>query len=314
MPQTYYLDKIDLTHPRSLQTLVENRRIFNLNNCELNIFESYEQTYRVPLTFNDMVITSMVRGKKVMHLFNEPAFDYLPGETVIVPAQETMVIDFPEAHEQSPSQCIALAVDAAYVNNTINYLNDYYNTARDEKHEWRLQFNQYHFDNDAEITYLINKLMRVCSSTEKAKNIFADLNLKELLIRLVQSQHLEQVEAEATLRSNKGRLPFVIHFIHENLTNKILINEVCRKAYLSRNAFFKWFKEQLGITPVDYINRERIKLAKQLLAENKHSIAQISASCGFSDANYFIRLFRKSEGITPGAYKDCVTGHLHVAF
>lgn len=301
------LAKIDLTHPRYLQTLVENRRIFNLHNCELNIFESYQETYRVPLTFSDFVVTSMVRGKKIMHLFNEPAFEYLPGETVIVPANETMVIDFPEAEINTPTQCIALAVDAQYVNNTVNYLNEHYNSIKEEMNNWQLQFNQYHFDNDTEITTLINKLIRICSGTDKAKNIFADLNLKELLIRLVQSQHLEQVCGEATTDNNKGRLQYVIHYIHENLTNKILMNDLCRKAYLSRNAFFAWFKEQFGITPLDYINNERIKLAKQLLADNKYNISQVSAHCGFSDVNYFVRLFKKIEGITPGAYKECMS-------
>lgn len=306
MPARNTLNKIDLTHPHSLQTLVENRRVFNLHNCELNIFESYQESYRVPLTFNDIVITSMVRGKKIMHLFNEPAFDYLPGETVIVPANETMVIDFPEAEITNPTQCIALAVDAQYVTSTINYLNEHYNSLRDEMNNWQLQFNQYHFDNDTEITTLINKLIRVCSSGDKAKNIFADLNLKELLIRLVQSQHLEQVSIETTTDSNKGRLQYVLHYIHENLTSKIMMNDLCRKAYLSRNAFFAWFKQQFGITPLDYINNERIKLAKQLLAEQKYSISQVSAYCGFSDVNYFVRFFKKIEGITPGGYRECL--------
>ena len=306
MPAANYLRKIDLTHPKYLQTLVENRRIFNLSNCELNIFESYQETYRVPLTFNDFVITSMVRGKKVMHLFNEPSFDYLPGETVIVPANETMIIDFPEAAQHNPTQCIALAVDAQYINNTVDYLNQYYNNDPDTEYDWKLRYNQYHFDNDAEITQLINKLIRVCSSTDKTKNIFADLNLKELLIRLLQSQHLKQVSNESTVLSNNGRLQFVIHFIHENLTEKILINQLCSKAYLSRNAFFKWFREQFGITPLDYINNERIKLSKQLLAQKNKSIKEIALQCGFSDENYFVRLFKKIEGITPGAYQSCM--------
>jgi len=306
MPARNTLNKIDLTHPRYLQTLVENRRVFNLHNCELNIFESYQESYRKPLTFNDVVVTSMARGKKIMHLFNEPAFEYLPGETVIVPANETMVIDFPEAEPANPTQCIALAVDAQYVNNTINYLNEHYNSLRDEMNNWQLQFNQYHFDNDTEITAIINKLIRVCSSSDKAKNIFADLNLKELLIRLVQSQHLEQVSLQTATDSNKGRLQYVLHYIHQNLTSKILMNDLCRKAYLSRNAFFAWFKQQFGITPLEYINNERIKLAKQLLVENKYSISQVSAYCGFSDVNYFVRFFKKIEGITPGAYRECL--------
>ena len=306
MPGKNYLHKIDLTNPKYLQTLVENRRVFNLNNCELNVFESYQETYRVPLTFNDMVITSMIRGKKVMHLFDKPAFDYLPGESVIVPANETMVIDFPEAKSDTPTQCIALAVDQGYVNDTLNYLNNYYNSDPDSTHNWKLQFNQYHFDNDTEVTNLINKLMRVCSSEDRTKNIYADLNLKELLIRLVQSQHLVQVSMESSKIANQSRLHYILHFIQEHLTQKISTDNLCKKAYMSRNEFFRWFREQFGITPVDYINKERIKLAKQLLAQKNSTITEVSYQCGFADVNYFVRLFKKTEGVTPGAYKDCL--------
>jgi AraC-like DNA-binding protein len=306
LPLKNHLQKIDLTHPKYLQTLVENRRIFNLNNCELNVFESYQETYRVPLTFSDLVITSMVRGKKVMHLFDKPAFDYLPGETVIVPANETMVIDFPEAQFENPTQCIALAVDEQYMNNTLQYLDTYYNSAKEDAHEWKLQFNKYHFDNDAEVTALINKLIRVCSGVDKAKNIFADLNLKELLIRLVQSQYLQQVSQEMGSSSNHNRQHYVLHYIHEHLNEKIEVNQLCRKAYLSRNMFFNWFKEQFGITPLEYINKERIKLAKQLLSDKRNSITSVSLQCGFNDVNYFVRLFKKMEGITPGLYQSCM--------
>lgn len=303
------LDTIALTHPRHLQTLVENRRVFNLEHCELNIFESYQQAYRVPLTFNDFVITSMIRGKKVMHLFGDPAFDYLPGESVIVPAGETMVIDFPEAEAANPTQCVALTVDAGYIRDTIQYLNYYY--SEDEEHEWNLKFNQYHFDNEAEVSGLIGKLIRVCSGGDPAKNIYADLNLKELLIRLLQSQHLYKVQAEADHSDNKSRLHYVLHYIHEHLTEKIAVDTLSRKAYLSRNMFFKWFKDQFGITPLDYLNRERIRLAKQLLAAQSGTISEISFQCGFSDVNYFVRLFRKSEGITPGTYRAAIRGASH---
>jgi AraC-like DNA-binding protein len=306
MPRKNSLQHIDLTHPKYLQTLVENRRIFNLNNCELNIFESYQQAWRVPLTFGDFVITSMVRGKKIMHLFEDPAFDYLPGETVIVPANQTMVIDFPEASAETPSQCIALAVDAAYISNTLDYLNNFYNDRKVEDHEWKLQFNQYHFENNDEVSGLINKLIRVCNSNDPTKNIYADLNLKELMIRLVQSQHLQQVITESSAQNNNNRLQFVIHFIHENLTDKILIDQLCRKAYLSRNHFFKWFREQFGVTPLEYINQERIKLAKQLLTQKGKNITQVSTLCGFADVNYFVRIFKKMEGITPGVYQACL--------
>jgi AraC-like DNA-binding protein len=297
-----YLQKIDLTVPRELQTLVENRRVFNLRNCELNIFESYEQAYHVPLTFNDLVITSMIRGKKVMHLSDKPSFDYLPGETVIVPPQETMIIDFPEATAENPTQCIALAIDDVYIRETIDYLNNYYNSG-EGRQNWQLSFHQYHFENNHEITELINKLIRICTSEDKSKNIYADLQLKELLIRLLQSQQLGQAVEGSVADNNGNRLNFVLHYIREHLTEKIAVDALSRKAYLSRNLFFKWFREQFGITPVEYVNKERIKLAKELLAKPQSSIYDVSKLCGFTDVNYFIRVFRKIEGTTPKVYQ-----------
>jgi AraC-like DNA-binding protein len=248
----------------------------------------------------------MVRGKKVMHLFNDPAFDYLPGETVIVPANETMVIDFPEADPENPTQCIALAVDEKYVNDTVRYLNEFYNNSRDDINHWKLQFNQYHFSNDNEITDLINKIIRVCSSPDKTKNVFADLNLKELLIRLIQSQHLHQVALESADSRNQSRLHFVLNYIHENIAEKISVDVLCRKAYLSRNNFFRWFREQCGVSPLEYINTERVKLAKQILSDPRNNIQLASILSGFSDVNYFVRVFKKIEGITPGVYQACV--------
>lgn len=297
------IQHIDLTHPKYLQTLVENRQVFNMENCELNVFESYQQAYLVPLTFNDFVITSMVRGKKVMHLLGDEPFDYLPGETVIVPANETMKIDFPDAQKNNPTQCIALAVDKGYIYSTLNYLNEYYNT-REQEHSWELQFNQYHFHNDNDVSDLINKLIRICTSESMVKNIYADLNLKELLIRLVQSQYLQQISRESLENSNSGRLHFILDYIRKHITDKILIDDLSVKAHMNRSAFFKVFKDQFGITPVEYINRERVKLAKHLLSDSSLSITEISWQSGFNDVNYFVRLFKKTEGITPGTYRE----------
>jgi AraC-like DNA-binding protein len=298
------IHKIDLTPAKQLQTLIENRRVFNLNNCELNIYESYQKAFGVPLMFKDLVITSMVTGRKVMHLSHLPDFEYLPGETVILPANQSMVIDFPESTHKNPTQCIALTVNAEYVRDTMQYLNTCYNSGSDDGHVWDIDFNQYHFSNDAEIAETINKIIRNCCSSDRAKNIYADLNLKELLIRLVQSQYLKRVEID--VNKNANRQHFLIDYIHGHLTEKLGADTLSRKAYMSRNEFFRWFRQQFGISPLEYINRERIKLAKQLLSNENKTVTETAYQCGFTDVNYFVRLFKKSEGITPGTFKDIV--------
>lgn len=283
--------------------MIENRRVFNLNNCELNIYESYQKAFGVPLTFKDLVITSMVTGRKVMHLAHLPDFEYLPGETVILPANQSMLIDFPESTHNHPTQCIALTVNSEYVRDTMQYLNTSYNSGSDDGHVWDIDFNQYHFSNDTEIAETINKIIRNCSSGDKAKNIYADLSLKELLIRLVQSQYLKRVEMDINDNKNSSRQHFLLDYIHGHLTEKLGADTLSRKAYMSRNEFFKWFRHQFGISPLEYVNRERIKLAKQLLSNQNKTVTETAYQCGFTDVNYFVRLFKKSEGITPGTFK-----------
>ena len=98
-----FLQKPKLTNERHLKTLVENRTTYSHNQFELNVFETHLMAHQVELEFNDFVLTSMFRGKKVMHL-DKGSFDYLPGESVVIAPGEKMVIDFPEACPDNPTQ------------------------------------------------------------------------------------------------------------------------------------------------------------------------------------------------------------------
>ncbi|KIO76456.1 AraC family transcriptional regulator [Pedobacter lusitanus] len=295
------LNLVGLSKEASLQTLIENRTAYTLERCELNIFETYSESYKVPLTFNDFVITSMLRGKKVMHLFDEIGFDYLPGETVIIPPSQTMQIDFPEASGQTPAQCIALAIDNDQIKQTIRYLNEYFPKAATGQ-QWSLNFDEYHFYNNEEIAFLINKIIRICAEGSKEKDVLADLTLKELLVRIMQTQNLKIIDKTGA-DMNRNPLAYVIGYIKANLSEKISINSLSSKACMSKATFYRLFKRELGISPNDFILTEKIKRAKQMLARPGSKISAISYDLGFSDANYFIRVFKKLEGITPGSYQ-----------
>ena len=294
------LNQISLSKAENLQTLVENRTAYTLERCELNVFETYTQSFKVPLTFNDFVITSMLRGKKVMHLFEKQGFDYMPGQTVIVPPAVTMKIDFPEATDLNPTQCIALAIDNEQIKKTISYLNDFF-PKEDRNSKWFLNYDEYHFYNNEEIAYLINKVIRICSEKSKEKDVLADLTLKELLVRIMQSQNLKTVNDE--IATNHNPLAYVIGYIKANLNEKISIDSLSNKACMSKATFYRLFKRELGISPNDYILGEKMSRAKELLSHPGNKIAAISYELGFSDSNYFIRAFKKIVGITPGAFQ-----------
>lgn len=290
-----------LTPEKTLKTLVENRTIFSLDHCELNIFETYQDAALVPLKFNDLVVTSMLRGKKVMHLFDDPGFDYLPGETVIVPSNIEMKIDFPEATKENPTQCIALAIDQQVIANTLDFLNEKY-PKEGKSNLWKLDHENYFFYNNLELAATINKMIKECMGSSVAKDAIADLTLQELIIRVVQSQTAKRFESEHLADTSNPIAPS-IDFIRKNISNNINLKDLSDKACMSTSSFYRYFKKELGMSPIEYIINEKIKYAKKLLSNPNIQINEVSYATGFEDSNYFIRIFKKYEGVTPKQYQ-----------
>ena len=291
-----------LTQERLLKTLVENRTVYNLENCELNLFETYQQSNLVPLHFNDLVVTSMLRGKKVMHLFDQEGFDYLPGESVIVPSNVEMKIDFPEASFDNPTQCLALAIDHHKITNTLNFLNEKY-PKEGTNNFWQLDQSNFFFENNAEMASIISKLINICQSSNIFKDTLADLSLQELLVKIVQSQALKGIALETTLPKNSV-LEQVITYIRVNISQKLELKEIARRSGLSTSTLYRLFKNELGVSPIEFIILEKIKVAKQYLKDKNVYIKNVSYEAGFEDSNYFIRMFKHYEGITPKQYQQ----------
>jgi len=283
------------------QMVIEHRTVYNMRGCEMSVFETSEKAYSVPLAFNDLVISTMLSGKKIMRLPFCKSFEFVPGQSMILPPGQIMDIDFPEACMKDPVQCVTLSIGRHHIDKARNFLEESYVNPDNDK-SWDLQFNRYHFQNDDAITELINRIIKNGSSTDRAKDIYVELNLQELLVRLVQSENLAMVEKDAIASSNKTRLHFAIAYIHQNLGRKISIEQLCRKSLLNRSDFFRLFKEQFGISPVEYITLQRVKAAKDRMASGNYNLQQIGSELGFGDASYFTRVFKKSEGLTPGQF------------
>jgi len=85
----------------------------------------------------------MMRGEKVMSEDGQEAFDFLPGQSVILPDGLTMNVGFPDADENRPVQCITLTLDWDTVHKNLDYLNERYSN-RKAPFEWKLDFSHQH--------------------------------------------------------------------------------------------------------------------------------------------------------------------------
>lgn len=92
--------------------------------------------------------------------------------------------------------------------------------------------------------------------------------------------------------------------IRENYAGLYGVEELSSSLGVSKSHLVRTFKEQVGITPGQYLTQVRIETAKQLLCRPEYSLEVVASLCGFSGANYLCRVFRQHTGMTPATYRS----------
>lgn len=92
-------------------------------------------------------------------------------------------------------------------------------------------------------------------------------------------------------------------YVHTHYAEQVRLNEIAAYVGLSEQHLIRSFRKEIGITPIEYLKRYRIKQAKTLLEEGNESITKIALEVGFSDSGYFARVFRRETGMSPSAYR-----------
>ena len=98
----------------------------------------------------------------------------------------------------------------------------------------------------------------------------------------------------------------ISEYIYENLGGDLSIPAVCKRFHISKSKLYSITKTLVGMGFSDFVRHVRIDEGKKALKSTAKSINQIAEEIGFSDANYFIRVFRQEEGMTPSKYRKMV--------
>ncbi|NEU09616.1 AraC family transcriptional regulator [Flavihumibacter sp. R14] len=297
-----FINPLPQTPIQELKDVVEHRRVYSMAHCELNIFETIHSEHQISFCSNYPVISTMVTGKKIIRFFDEAPFDYLPGESIIIPANGNILIDFPDTSEINPTQCTVLYLDHQKISEAVTYINESLPRA-EENGEWKLHFDHcLHFHNNQSFVEVINNLIQIiCSEEYLVKEPLVEIMIKELIIRILQQENLRFLQENSVTYSNTNRFAYLIKYIDEHLTSTLKITDLCQIVYMSKPSLFRTFKNEFGISPIEFIIRERIRLAKNLLA-SQNSIKESCFKSGFNNLHYFVRTFKRVEGITPKTY------------
>ncbi len=110
-----------------------------------------------------------------------------------------------------------------------------------------------------------------------------------------------------TITARKQHNPDPDHLVSEAITlieqmwnrHDFGIQQIARKLGIHRSLFCRRFKSRTGVSPSQYLIRLRIRKADLLLHETDMTVQEVAWNCGYQDAAYFTRLFKKIQGVTP---------------
>lgn len=285
-----------------LDTLVENKLTLSHDEAELHLYETFQPANLIQLRFNAPVMTSMLSGRKVMHLREMAPFDYQPGESLLLPSDRLMQIDFPDATLSEPTRCLALTISNDFIRETMDQLNEQVPRVETIDH-WQLNTDNYLVQNDPEISSLTDKLLRLFRENNTFRPFFIKNTLQELIVRLSQKQVRVGLLTKTHQHINTNRLAYVVQHIRENLPRALSVEELCEKACLSKSHFFRLFKSELGVSPAQFILTERIRWAKVILRNPAKTVTDACYESGFNSVTHFSNAFRSIEHICPRQFK-----------
>lgn len=149
-------------------------------------------------------------------------------------------------------------------------------------------------------------------STEKLK-WFKKIDLATTIDELedIVTQFMNMVQEQFNIHNEQSEvnvLNQIIEYIHEHYDQDISLSELAEKFHMNYSYLSWYFKHRTNENLTAYINKIRIEKAKELLRYTDDTISQISAKIGFSEHNYFSKVFKKFTGITPVEYRNTHSG------
>lgn len=149
---------------------------------------------------------------------------------------------------------------------------------------------------------IISDIYHTASSQSYIRDMEINEKLAQLLTELMRnSWHPEHSKSVSIKRKD---LRNVRDYLDTHYAENIKLDDLAKMFYINKFYLTHIFKEQYGTTVNNYLTQVRITNAKKHLRFTDWGLERIGAECGYKDANYFIRMFKKAEGMTPGEFRN----------
>lgn len=292
-----------LPSEESPDTLAENRRACGGKDMAVSIYDTYQPAERVALRSPYPMYCGVVTGKEVMHVGLEEPFECLPGESLVVAPLEEVYIDVPEANRDWPTTCVTLEIDRQKIEQLIDRFNETVPPAPDP--ETADDSRYVHLEHSAGLERSLQSLAFLFTddNPDGHRDALLELNAIELVLRLLQTRSRALLLENTEMHAPRHGLAAAVRHVHKNLDRRVTAGELAETACMSTSTFYRHFRNEFGMTPLQYVTKCRMERAQTLLHEADRTVTEVCYAIGFSSVSHFISKFKEHVGVTPNRYQ-----------
>jgi AraC family transcriptional regulator of arabinose operon len=171
------------------------------------------------------------------------------------------------------------------------------------------QWEQSHIlsiSNPQRLLQKMDVIYRLTNSKDTMDSIDASSKIYEILLDL----HVYGAASEVRSKQQYiEQLSPVLNYIEIHYAGPIVLADLASLLSVSPQHICVLFQQTLGMRPFEYITKQRLRKAKELLLrETKMEISEVAHNVGYADASYFIKLFKQQEGLTPLIFRSTHIG------
>ena len=233
----------------------------------------------VPVMVGDRYLGAVMFGQvRLMNKDAEKAVRLVNEISSFQAEEEAARKDLLEMYERLPEMEYERIVEIAdLINSIVQYTVDraVKQRNREETYQWTLSLNKEQWSSEADI--------------------------QELQAPVIQTP--ETAAVQLPVKPSRAKYPAVA-FIRDHPRENVSMKEMADLCHLSPSYFSRLFNREVGETFVNYINRQKIELAKEQLRGTNKSVAQIAGDVGYLNVSNFIAVFKRMEGVTPSIYRQ----------
>jgi AraC-like DNA-binding protein len=152
---------------------------------------------------------------------------------------------------------------------------------------------------DGPLAAISERLMRGAIKKDFRDRFEVELALFEFLVACEKAAH----QSRDTSGEGQRLLEAVRSRVVASLPRALDVNALAAEHGMSRTHFSHLFRTRTGLTPAHFVAEVRIHHATRMLLDTGAPLKQIALECGFADANYFCKVFRRYQHMSPASYR-----------